>query len=380
MKKVCFITGTRADYGIMSRLIREISLADWAQLQIVATNMHLSEEFGMTVNEIIGDGFQVDQCVDMHIGKGDDPYNTVKSMAHEMSGMAEAFENLKPDLIVLLGDRYEMLVAASAALMFHIPVVHLHGGEVTLGALDDRIRHAITQLSALHFAATDEYRERIISMGIAPSKVFNTGALGVENIASEPIISLEEMNSTLRQTYSEGDYMLVTFHPVTMHPGEEKLEIEELLKALEKSMDTHPEIKILFTLPNSDTGGDVIRDTIERWVSEREDRVESVASLGRKRYYCALKNAACVVGNSSSGLIEAPEFGIPTVNIGDRQAGRARGNTVIDCATYGDEIYKAIELGLSEDFRNKCRTGHVNPYHGVDTCETMLREIRKFLE
>lgn len=379
MKKICFITGTRADYGIMSRLMDAVKNSDWATLQIIATNMHLSPEFGMTVNEIKADGFNVDRCVDMKLSKIDSPVSRVKSMSVEMEGIAEAFDALKPDLAVILGDRYEMLVAATAAIMCNIPIAHLHGGEITEGAIDDKIRNAITQLSDLHIAATEEYSANITAMLKSDANVYNTGALGVENIRLEKIIPLKEMNQTLKLDFEKGKYLLVTFHPVTMQPGDEETQTKELLWALEKAMEYYPELKILITMPNSDSGGNTIRRIITDWTAGNYNRVETVESLGKKRYYCALQNCAAVVGNSSSGLIEAPEFGVPTVNIGIRQKGRAQGNSVTNCDADSDAILGAVISVLKSKAVDKETNHYTNPYRGERTCESILEILHDYI-
>lgn len=379
MTKICFVTGTRADYGILSSLMRAVKDSNWAELQIIATNMHLSEAYGMTVNEIISDGFTVNCRVDMNL-HGDSPCDTVKSMGAEMFGLADALQQLKPDLLVILGDRYEMLIVASAALIFHIPVVHLHGGEITEGAIDDAIRNAITQLSTVHFTSTEEYRKRVVAMGANPKYAANTGALGVQNIANEVVMQIDELNATLRNDYKEREYLLVTFHPVTKQPGEEARQTKALLEALDAVMQEDSNLKILFTMPNSDTGGQVVAELIELWASTRTERVECVKSLGRKRYYSALKYAKAVVGNSSSGLIEAPEFRIPTVNIGDRQKGRAKGNSVLDCEANAADITATLRKALSNEYREYCRDYTSNPYKQPDTLERMLTMLRNLSE
>ena len=377
MKKICVVTGTRAEYGILSRLMRALRDEEDVELQIIATNMHLSATYGMTVNEIEADGFAVNYRVPLPL-EDNSPRGTVKAMATAMSGFADAYASLDPDMILILGDRYEMLAAASAAAIFGIPVAHFHGGEITEGAYDDAIRHAITKLATYHFTATEEYRRRVIQMGEEPERVFNVGSLGVDNIRHEEFMTLDEFNDSLKNLtgydslpMAEG-FLLVTFHPVTRQPGDAENQTAALLSALEGIEDR----QILFTMPNSDTGGKVVGEMIREWVGKNRDRAVCVTSLGRKRYYSALRHCGAVVGNSSSGLIEAPSFGIPTVNIGDRQRGRVRGNTVIDCAPEPATISAALTQALSTDFAAFCHSEGANPYAGTDTLSDTLRLLR----
>ncbi len=338
MRKICFITGTRAEYGIMTPLMREIANSPEAKLQIVATNMHLSPQHGMTVNEIEADGFTVDSKIDSLLS-GDSPAATVKTMGLTQIGLADTFARLTPDLVVILGDRYEMLAAASAALIFRIPVAHLYGGETTEGAYDDCIRHAITKLSTLHFTSTEHYARRIVQMGEDPKNVFWVGSLGAESIRNEKMTSREELEKHLN--FKLGDkYMVATFHPVTTQPGEEERQTHALLDALATTFCRG--WKVLFTMPNSDTGGETVARIIRDWASQHPDNVKAVASLGRIRYYSALRYCSASIGNSSSGLIEAPTFGVPTINIGDRQKGRAQGHTVVNVPPDKQAIINAL--------------------------------------
>ncbi len=363
MRKICVVTGTRAEYGILSRLMGKLrDLADVC-LQVVATNMHLSPAHGMTVNEIIADGFNIDFKIPLPLDD-DSPRGTVKAMGEAMKGFAEAFASLDPDMILILGDRYEMLAAASAATIFGIPIVHLHGGEITEGAYDDAIRHAITKLSTYHFTATEEYRRRVIQMGEEPERVFNAGSLGVDNIRNEKSMSISDLNASIHGLIPDigfdlkKGFMLVTFHPVTRQPEEAEAQTRSLLEAL----DEFKGLQIIFTMPNSDTGGRRVADMIRRWTGNNRSHSVCVTSLGRARYYSALAHCGAVIGNSSSGLIEAPSFGIPTVNIGDRQRGRVAGNTVISCGVDKDSIRSAIEKSLTPAFLKYCREEGENPY------------------
>lgn len=370
MKRICFVTGTRADYGIMSQLMQRVKETPDVELQIIATNMHLSPEYGMTVNEIEGDGFTVDWRVDSLLS-GDSPAATVKSMGLTEIGIADAFAHLRPDLVVILGDRYEMLAAASAALVFRIPIAHLYGGETTEGAYDDNIRHAITQLSDYHFTSTRQYADRIIAMGKEPSRVHWVGSLGVDNILDGGFMTLRELEDSLGFCLGE-KYIVATFHPVTTQPGEEERQTRALLSALDKTIAEG--YKILFTMPNSDTGGKKVASIIKEWSDKRPDTVKAVQSLGRVRYYSALHYASAVVGNSSSGLIEAPSFGIPTLNIGDRQKGRASGASVIDVTAEEEAISVGLKEALSPSFKSIAATSP-NPYAKPGTLKAILSEL-----
>lgn len=370
MRKICFVTGSRADYGIMSPLMKEVKGAPSAILQVVATNMHLSPSYGMTANEIIADGFQIDAKVESLLS-ADTPSATVKSMGLTQIGLADAFDRLRPDLTVILGDRYEMLAAAAAALIFRIPVAHLYGGETTEGAYDDCIRHAITKLSCLHFTSTELYSKRIIQMGEDPGNVFWVGSLGAENIRNEVFMPLDELERSIGFKLGH-KFLVATFHPATARPGEEARQTSELLEALGPTMSMG--WKILFTMPNSDTGGNAVASIIKEWAAKHPDSVKTVASLGRKRYFSALHHASAVVGNSSSGLIEAPSFGIPTLNIGDRQKGRAQGDSVLNVAAGKHEIMKGLEEILSDTFLKKASAA-ANPYEKEGTLQTILHHL-----
>lgn len=372
MRKICVFTGTRAEYGIMSRLFRLIDNDPDLQLQIIATNMHLSPEFGLTYKEIEADGFHIDKKVEMLLSS-DTPNGTVKSMGLALIGFADALEDLKPDVAVILGDRYEMLAAAEACLIFKIPVAHLYGGEITEGAYDDAIRHCISKLSHLHFTSTDEYRNRVIQLGESPERVKYVGALGVDNIRNEEIMPLEELEDSLK--FKLGDkFLLVTFHPVTMENATAAEQCDSLLRALSEINSNY---QLLFTLPNSDTDGRVIIQKINDYVSAHSDKAFAITSLGKRRYYSALKFATAVVGNSSSGLIEAPSFNIPTVNIGNRQQGRTRGETVIDVPATLEGMREGLKKALSADFIAKCKTA-TNPYEKANTLETIFNTIKTY--
>ena len=372
MRKICVFTGTRAEYGIMSRLFRLIADDPELQLQIVATNMHLSPEFGLTYKEIEADGFHIDKKVEMLLSS-DTSNGILKSMGLAIIGFADALEDLQPDLAIILGDRYEMLAAAEACLIYKVPVAHLYGGEITEGAYDDAIRHCITKLSHLHFTSTEEYRNRVIQMGEAPERVFYVGALGVNNIRNEEIMTLAELEDSLQFKLSE-KFLLITFHPVTMETSTAAEQCNDLLLALE---EINEDYHLLFTLPNSDTDGRVIIQKINDYVAKHTDRALAITSLGKKRYYSALKYATAVVGNSSSGLVEAPSFNIPTLNIGNRQLGRTRAETVVDVPATLEGIREGLRMVLSPKFIEKIKDA-VNPYEKVNTIENIFNIIKTY--
>lgn len=373
MRKICVVTGTRAEYGLMSRLIRLINDSDKTQLQLIATNMHLSPRFGNTYLEIEADGIKIDKKVPIIDDSAPDTaVETLYSMSKALSGFAEAYAELKPDLVVVLGDRYEILAAATAALIERIPVAHLHGGEITEGAYDDAIRHSITKMSHLHFTSTEEYRRRVIQLGEQPERVFNVGALGVENIKKLPLMSKEEIEREI-DFEIDGNTILVTYHPVTLGNRTAKEDIDDFIAALEERKD----LRVIFTMPNSDTGGQFIVDAINGFVTRNSDRAKAYKSLGVLRYLSVMKQVAAVVGNSSSGLLEVPSFGIPTLNIGDRQNGRIAAESVYNCAPDKDSVLKGLEKVLSKEFRELAYVVR-NPYEKANTAEEIFKVISTY--
>ena len=371
MRKICVVTGSRAEYGLLSGLMRAIQEDKDLQLQVIATNMHLSPEFGLTYREIEKDGFQIDKKVQMLLSS-DTPNATTKSVGLATIGFADAYEDLQPDLIVVLGDRFEILAAVSAALFFKIPVAHLHGGEITEGAYDDSIRHAITKMSHLHFTSTEAYRQRVIQLGEQPDRVFYVGAIGVENIKRVPLMSQAELEDSIRFKLGEKS-LLVTYHPVTLENHTAADQCRNLLKAL----DEFPDYKIIFTLPNSDTDGRVIVRLINEYVSLRPERCMAIPSLGLQRYLSALKCVSAVVGNSSSGIIEVPSFGIPTLDIGNRQKGRIAAESVVHCGNDSRSIIEGMQQVLSDVFRKQVK--HVlNPYEKRDTTKNIYKIISTY--
>ena len=355
-RKICIVTSTRADWGLLSSVARELRAYETVELQIIATNMHLDARYGMTVDEIIEDGFKVDERVEMNAGN-DSAVETAAATGKCLIGVARALGRLNPDILVILGDRYEMLAVATAATIMRVPIAHIAGGEISEGAFDDNIRHALTKLSALHFTATDAYRNRVISMGENPKYVLNTGALGVYNIIHEPVIPKPELEKFIGIDINSST-LLVTFHPATMDPER----CEALLQALDGFISSH----IIFTYPNNDPDGEVIIKMINEYAARYPGRVAVVPSLGRRRYLSALHFVSAVVGNSSSGIVEVPTMRIPTVDIGIRQQGRIAASSVIHCEGEHDQIHQAISFALSPAGKRLALETD-NPYAKRDT-------------
>lgn len=372
MKKICVITGTRAEYGLLKPLMEKIYNDDDLQLQLVVTGMHLSPEFGLTYKEIEKDGFNIDDKIEILLSS-DTPVSISKSMGLAMISFSESFNRLKPDLVVVLGDRYELFAAVSAAIVAKIPVAHLHGGETTEGAFDEAFRHSITKMSYLHFTSTEKYRKRVIQLGEDPKRVFNVGAIGVENIKNLPLLSKEELEKQI-DFFINDKTILVTFHPVTLENQTSAQQFAELLHALDELND----LRIIFTKANSDTDGRVINQMIDDYVAKNKGRAKAFVSLGQLRYLSAMKYVAAVVGNSSSGILEAPSIPVATVNIGDRQKGRIKAESVIDCETKSEEIVKAIRIALSDDFQEKVKTVK-SPYGDGNVSDKIIKHIKSFL-
>lgn len=353
--KICIATGTRAEYGLLKPLIERIQSEALWQLQLLVTGAHLSPEFGLTYKQIEADGYTIDAKVEMLLSS-DTAEGIVKSMGLGTIGYADAFKTLQPDLLVILGDRYEMLAVASAALIFKIPIAHIHGGEITEGAFDDAIRHAITKMSHIHFAATETYRNRIIQLGESPERVFNVGAIGLDNIHDLPLLNRQELEQQLGITFLERNY-LVTFHPATMASVSAGLQFEELLKAVDRQENSF----FIFTKANSDTEGRTINKMIDDYVAQRPGKAVAYTSMGQLRYLSAMQLVDAVVGNSSSGIIEAPSFHKATINIGDRQKGRIQAETTINTGVSADEIDAAFRTLTTPSFAAKVAAA-TNPY------------------
>lgn len=373
MRKICVVTGTRAEYGLLCRLMRLIQDSPDTQLQVIATNMHLSPKYGNTYLYIEHDGFKIDYKIPIiDENAPDNAVTTIKSMAKALSGFADAYNELKPDLVVVLGDRYEILAAAEAAMIERIPIAHIHGGEVTEGAYDDAIRHSITKMSHLHFTSTEEYRKRVIQLGEQPDRVFYVGAPGVENIKMFPLMPKEEAEESVNFKLDENT-ILVTYHPVTLGNHTAEKDIKEFISALEERKD----LRVIFTMPNSDTGSQAIVDAINEFVANNPDRAIAYKSLGIMRYLSVMKYAGAVVGNSSSGLLEVPSFGIPTLNIGDRQKGRMAADSVYNCDTDKESILKGLDVIMSPAFKKKAAETH-NPYDKENTSEEIFKVISTY--
>lgn len=353
-RKICIVTGTRAEYGLLYWLMKEIEGDTELELQIIATGMHLSPEFGLTYKEIENE-FKIDKKIEMLLSS-DTPVGISKSMGLAQIGFGEAYDELKPDLVVVLGDRYEIFSAASAAMIANIPIAHLHGGETTEGAFDESIRHSITKMSHLHFTATDEYKDRVIQLGEQPDKVFNVGGMGVDNIRRVKLLSKDEFEKSIDFKLNKKN-ILVTFHPVTLENSTAQKQFSELLNVIDELRDTH----VIFTKANSDTDGRVINKMIDEYVSRQKEKAVAFASLGQVRYLSAMQYVDAVVGNSSSGLLEAPSFKIGTINIGDRQKGRITAESVIDCAADAKSIKEAFSRLYSSEFTNLLKNVE-NPY------------------
>jgi UDP-hydrolysing UDP-N-acetyl-D-glucosamine 2-epimerase len=369
MRKICVVTGSRAEYGLLFWLLKAIQEDAELQLQLIATGMHLSPEFGLTWRDIVADGFTIARKVEMLLS-ADTASGISKSMGLGLIGFADALQELQPDVLVLLGDRFEIFVAAQAAMNQRIPIAHIHGGELTEGAIDDAIRHAISKLAHLHFTATEAYRQRVIQLGEQPERVFNVGAPGLDNVYKLPLLEKAQLEQALGFTLGKRN-LLVTFHPVTLENATVGGQFQQLLLALDSFTDIH----IIFTHGNADADGRVISGMIETYRRQHPARVASFVSLGSLRYLSTLRLVDAVVGNSSSGLLEAPALNVPTVNIGDRQRGRIAADSVINCLPQAEAILNALRIAFSEDFAVKVKSIS-NPYG----CGGASEKIKKFLK
>ncbi|PWL95953.1 MAG: UDP-N-acetylglucosamine 2-epimerase (hydrolyzing) [Lachnospiraceae bacterium] len=372
MKKICVVTGTRAEYGLLKPLLNRINEDGELELQLVACGMHLSPEFGLTYHEIEDDGFHIIDKNEMLLSS-DTPNGITKSVGLATIGFADIFTRNDPDLIILLGDRYEILAAATAALIHRIPIAHIHGGELTEGAIDEAIRHSITKMSMLHFTSTEEYRKRVIQMGEQSDRVFNVGSLGVENIKKLKLLSKKELERSIDFSLDK-PFIIVTYHPVTLENNSSERQFKNLLEALE-SVKSY---KVIFTKANSDTDGRIINKLIDEYVEQNKNYAVGFTSLGIKRYLSAISYADMVIGNSSSGLLEVPSFHIPTINIGNRQQGRIKAKSVIDCKCEKIEIIQAVKR--AEVMKTNVNMDLiVNPYEGKNTSKVILDVIKEYL-
>ena len=372
MKRIGIMTGTRAEYGLLKSLMQEINKDNDLELYLIVSGMHLSPEFGMTYKEIEEDGFEINAKVEMLLSS-DSPAGISKSIGLGVIGFADEFQRADLDMLILLGDRYEALSAAISAMVMRIPIAHLHGGELTEGAIDEGIRHSITKMSYLHFTSTEQYRSRVIQLGENPERVFYVGALGVENIKKINLMTKEELEKSIHFEIDENT-VVVTYHPVTL----ENNTVEEQFLNLLEVLDRNPKIRMIFTKANADTNGRIVNELIDKYAAQNSERACAFMSLGQKRYLSALKYCRIVIGNSSSGIIEAPSFGKPIINIGDRQKGRICADSVINCGYTQQEIQQAMETALTKEFENKasnCR----NPYEKENTAANIISVIKDYL-
>lgn len=367
-RHIAIVTSTRADWGLLSPVAKALKAHEGVRLSVLATNMHLDESRGMTVDEIRGDGFEPSVLIPMHCDS-DKEVDTAVAMGLHLGDMAKALASLMPDILLVLGDRFEMLAVASAATLLHIPIAHISGGEITEGAIDDNIRHAISKLSSLHFATTEHHRQRLISMGEQPDNVLNTGALGVWNMMHAPVMSREELEQSLGFSF-DGRTLLVTYHPVTNDKESPAVRFGALLDAL----DRHDDCKVIITYPNNDPKSAVIIDMIEDYSRSRGSDVLAVPSLGALRYRSALHYVDAVVGNSSSGVVEVTSAGVPVVNIGIRQQGRTVSGAVIHCGDDADAIDAAITEALTDEAARRARVTP-NPYQHDGTVRLITEKL-----
>ncbi|MGE8659808.1 MAG: UDP-N-acetylglucosamine 2-epimerase [Achromobacter sp.] len=351
-RKICAVTGSRAEYGLMRSLLGAIAADPALTLQIVATGMHLSPEFGMTYRGIEEDGFRIDAKVEMLLS-ADSPVAVTKSLGLGVIGFADAFDRLAPDIVVVLGDRFEILAAAQAAMLACIPIAHIHGGETSEGAFDEGIRHAITKMAQWHFVAAEPYRRRVVQLGEAPDRVFNVGAPGLDILATAKWMNRDELATSLDMELGK-PLFVVTYHPVTLESRSPRDAMMQLLGALA----AFPQATIVFTYPNADTGGRVLIDCIDQFVARNRSRAKAFVSLGQLRYLSLMREADVVIGNSSSGLTEAPAMKRATVNIGNRQNGRLKASSVIDATDDQASIIDAIERALSAEFVSRLPATH----------------------
>ena len=367
-RKVCIVTGSRAEYGLLYWLIKEVEADKNLKLQLIATGMHLSSEFGLTYKEIEKD-FKIDKKIDMHLSS-DTSIGISKSMSIAQTSFAKAYIELKPDIVVVLGDRYEIFSAVSSAMISRIPIAHLHGGEATEGSIDEAIRHCITKMSHLHFTATEEYSKRVIQLGEDSKRVFNVGGAGIENIKRLKLLTKVKFEKSINFKLKKKN-VLVTFHPVTLEIKTSKKHFQELLNSIDELEDTN----IIFTKANSDADGKIINQMIDKYISKNLDKSIGVASLGQLNYLSALQYVDFVIGNSSSGLLEVPSFRIGTINIGDRQNGRIKADSVVDCLPNKKSIKKAIKIVYSKKFQ-KFLKDVKNPYGDECASKKIIKVLK----
>ena len=367
-RKVCVITGTRAEYGLLYWLIKEIESDQELTLQLIATGMHLMSQFGLTYKEIEKE-FKINKKINI-LSSSDTDKDISKSMGLAQISFAETFEELRPDIIVVLGDRYEIFSAVAAGMIARIPIAHIHGGESSEGAIDEAIRHSITKMSHLHFTASEEYKNRVIQLGEDPERVFNVGGMGIENINRLELLSKDELEKSLNFKLNKKN-ILITFHPTTLENKTSKTQFKELLDAVDDLDDTN----IILTKSNSDSGGKIINKMIDDYVVQNNHKTVGFASLGQLRYLSAMQYIDAIVGNSSSGLIEAPSFKIGTINIGDRQKGRIKADSVIDCLPDKESIRNAFNILYSKKFQSGLETIQ-NPYDQGNSSKNVIKVLK----
>ncbi|MFT5702468.1 MAG: UDP-hydrolyzing UDP-N-acetyl-D-glucosamine 2-epimerase [Desulforhopalus sp.] len=370
-KKICVITGTRAEYGLLYWLLKEIEADEELILQLIVTGSHLCPSFGETFKDIEKDGFKIDKKVELLLSS-DTPSGTAKSLGLGIIGFSDALSDLTPDVIVILGDRFEMLAAAQTALILNVPIAHIHGGETTEGAFDEAIRHSITKMSHLHFVAANEYRMRVIQLGEHPDRVLNYGAPGLDHLTKTQLLEKNDFEKSIDFKLSTLNF-LVTFHPETYNLDSTEASISSLLDAL----DEFPDARIIFTGNNSDPSAHIIYKKINQYVKTNSSRCIYFTSLGQKRYLSALQHITLVIGNSSSGLSEVPSFKKPTVNIGNRQKGRLKASSVLDCIANSQAITASIRLALSSEFQ-KCLSTVTSPYGMGNVSEKIKNSLKSF--
>lgn len=369
IKKIAVFTGTRAEYGLLYWLLHDIQTDPALQLQLLVSGSHLSPEFGETYKQIEKDGFYIDEKIEILLSS-DSAVGTAKSIGVGILGFSDALSRLSPDVIVILGDRFEALAAAQTAMILRIPIIHLHGGEITEGAYDDAIRHAITKLSYLHGTSTEAYRQRVIQLGEAPERVKNVGAIGLDHLKRARFMNVAGLSKSLNFELNK-PYFLVTYHPVTL--GEESPEAS--FQALLDALDAYPDYQVILTYPNADDGGRRIVPMLESYAAANPERVLAIPSLGQVRYLSAVKHACAVIGNSSSGIIEVPAFDIPTVNIGVRQQGRLAANSVLHCAAIQSAIERTIKTAITRSYKTDSQAIE-NPYGKGDTSKKVIEMIK----
>lgn len=372
MRKICVVTATRAEYGLLKCLLDDIKTDKQLKLQLIVTGTHLSPEFGQTNKQIEADGFKVDKKVEILLSS-DTSVGVTKSMGLALISFGEAFDELKPDIVLVLGDRYELIPIVAAANMARVPVAHLNGGELTEGAIDESIRHAVTKLSHLHFTAIEEYSKRVIQMGEQPDRVFTVGEVGLDNLQRIKLLSLNEFEQSIGKNLNTKN-LLITYHPETT---KDKLEIEHDFRELVSSLNATENTLLIFTKANADVGGRLINKMIDDYVAANKDRAIEFDSLGRLRYLSALQYVDAVVGNSSSGIVEAPSFKVATINIGDRQKGRIRADSTQDVNMCQQEITKAINNIYTKDMIDLLKTV-VNPYSKGNSSMNIIKVLKNY--